>query len=349
MFFAVAQGRHEFYVWGGQNFAGTPTYFGDGARYNWDTNTWTMLPVAPLTARSLGVGVWTGQEFFVWGGRGSTNAFSDGALYNPTTNTWRTVATAGGVPSARSGYHGYWTGSEVLVFGGEDTGTIRADGGLYNPATNTWRGIPGRPAVRTREASVWNGTEFVIWGGTSDCSGGDNSGHALAPGGAWTSIQSSNRPSSRWFTPMVFCTRAAWQTAWIPGTREMFVWGGVRGGTSYAFDGRRYRRSSDSWINVAAAPAAVSGGAFLPVLVGAGSRVIGWSPVSWSGISNVPANVVFVYDASTDTWTTSTPAGAPTPVTSGAAFGWTGVELIVWGGRTGTATVSNVGGRLVTP
>jgi hypothetical protein len=73
-----------------------------------------------------------------------------------------------------------------------------------------------------------------------------------------------------------------------------------------------------------------------------GSRILGWSEATAAA---TPINVVYTYDPVANTWTQSVPAGAPPAVFEGAAFGWTGNELIVWGGRTSASAFSNQGGR----
>ncbi len=348
MYHAIAPNRHELLVWGGVTVGAITV--SDGARYNWDTNTWTTMAASPLAARAYGRGVWTGTEFFVWGGDdGFGNRFDDGALYNPATNTWRSTVSSGR-PSTRAGFHAYWTGTEVLIYGGQDGGTIRQSGGLYNPSTNAWRSIPVRGTSAVRDASMWTGSQLVVWGGSgTTCAGAVGTGSAYVPGGAWASINGTGAPPARWFATNPYCPYEAWQTVAMGATREMFVWGGQTGPMTYTNTGARYQRIADSWRSIAAPPAAVAGGAELPILVWTGTLVLGWSPsVMITGLS-VPQNVVFTYDPAADAWSASTPAGAPPVIADGAAFGWSGTELIVWGGRNGLGASSAQGGRLSPP
>jgi hypothetical protein len=48
-------------------------------------------------------------------------------------------------------------------------------------------------------------------------------------------------------------------------------------------------------------------------------------------------------------WTVLSSTGGPAAVLEGAAYGWTGTELIVWGGRTSATppAVTHTGGRYV--
>ncbi len=306
-----------------------------------------MAP-SPLSARAYGRGVWTGTEFFVWGGDDG-GRFDDGALYNPATNTWRDVATDGR-PSARAGFHAYWIGAEVLVYGGEDGGTIRQSGGLFNPATDTWRAVPTRPTAALHDASIWTGSQLVVWGGSgSGCAGAIGTGSAFVPGGAWSSISMSGAPSGRWFTTIPNCPAEAWQTVAMGATQEMFVWGGHTGPTTYSNTGARYQRIANAWRSIAAPPAGIVGGAELPMVVWTGTVVLGWSPSVMVAAVSVPQNVVFTYDPAADVWSASTPVGAPQVIADGAASGWSGTEFIVWGGRTALGVSSGQGGRLAPP
>jgi hypothetical protein len=72
-------------VMGGAGASSTP-FFTDGGIYNSTPNTWTSVTGWPSGLSHLwGVGVWTGSEFFVWGGRTATGATltSGGERYLP--------------------------------------------------------------------------------------------------------------------------------------------------------------------------------------------------------------------------------------------------------------------------
>jgi hypothetical protein len=116
-------------IWGGDDEI---TYFGDGARYNPTTDTWT--PVSSVGApfpRTGHTAVWTGAEMIVWGGTNGTQVFGDGARYNPASDTWSAL-TSFLAPSARTGHTAVWTGTEMIVWGGTDgDGTALSSGGRY--------------------------------------------------------------------------------------------------------------------------------------------------------------------------------------------------------------------------
>jgi len=83
----------EMIVWGGYATYGTGHPNSDGAMYDPNTDTWTVLPASPLEPRCDHSGTWTGQEFIIFGGMltcGSPQVLADGnaASYDPTTEVW---------------------------------------------------------------------------------------------------------------------------------------------------------------------------------------------------------------------------------------------------------------------
>jgi N-acetylneuraminic acid mutarotase len=165
----------EMIVWGGLNQAGPPnyttTYYGDGARYNPTTDTWSPLSASGAPSpRFEDTAVWTGNEMIIWGGRISTPSnryYNDGARYSPANDTWTAVST-NGAPAARSYHVAVWMGSEMLVWGGYDVlGNFLSDGGRYNPASNTWTPINSDGMTRQASVAFWSGSDMVVWGSGS--------------------------------------------------------------------------------------------------------------------------------------------------------------------------------------
>ncbi len=154
----------EMIVWGG---GGTvpPSYYGDGARYNPTTDTWTAMTSSGAPAGRLNhTAVWTGSEMIVWGGNpGGSPYYNSGGRYNPATDTWRAMSTTG-APAARRVHTAVWTGSEMVVWGGSNASSRFNDGGRYNPATDNWTAMPspGAPAARISHTAVWTGSEMII-------------------------------------------------------------------------------------------------------------------------------------------------------------------------------------------
>ena len=68
-------------------------------------------------------------------------------------------------------------GAELLIWGGEncagsacpfDQAPHLADGAAYNVLNDAWRKLPASPlSAREAAATVWTGSELLIWGGTS--------------------------------------------------------------------------------------------------------------------------------------------------------------------------------------
>jgi len=131
-------------VWGGQQYDGTYTYYGDGARYDPLSDVWTptSLVGAPSGRAFLGH-VWTGTELIVWGGctfnsgGACAGEVATGGRYVPASDTW-TSTTLQSAPSPRSALHmAVWTGNQMIVWGGfsKDTGTFTNTGALYLPGS----------------------------------------------------------------------------------------------------------------------------------------------------------------------------------------------------------------------
>jgi hypothetical protein len=207
-------------IWGG--FGGTDAraeFFGDGARYNPKTKTWTLLPAAgapsPRWGHSL---VWTGHDVLVWGGEGGTSGapLNDGARFEPAANRWSSLPTAG-APSPRT-YHGTaWTGKEMIVWGGQGAGVLYRDGGRFDPATGAWTRLPlaGAPSARESPGAFWTGTGLVVWGGNDAQSQPAWDGARYNP--------TSNTWSALPAAPLA--PRLEASTAW--DGHALFVWGGT--------------------------------------------------------------------------------------------------------------------------
>lgn len=138
-----------------------------GAAYSPATDRWERLPVSPLPGRQETVGVWTGTELVIVGGRNADGkVLADAAAYNPATRAWRRLPA---MPAPRSDAPATWTGTEVLVAGGRgagaDEGGLHGDGVAYNPVTNRWRRLPAMGTGRVWHSAVWTGRHLLVWGG----------------------------------------------------------------------------------------------------------------------------------------------------------------------------------------
>ena len=78
------------------------------------------------------------------------------------------------------------------------------DGSIYNPGSDLWTPIPfsyDAPQARFYQATVWTGSEMILWGGHTDESGTLlNSGARYNPAtGVWVPTTEANAPGKRMF------------------------------------------------------------------------------------------------------------------------------------------------------
>ena len=131
--------------------------------------SWRPLPPAPIPGRLGASAVSTGGNDRL--GRrypkriGTRRPAIGRRCLQPGRAHWRRIATApsgvlgGGGPAAA------WTGSQMVVWVGNSPDGP-AGGALYDLRRNTWRRLPKGPlGVREQYASVWTGSELLIFGG----------------------------------------------------------------------------------------------------------------------------------------------------------------------------------------
>lgn len=337
-------------VWGGYGvFVGDHT--NSGGQYSPSSDTWTPTSTAPgvPSPRGGNAVAWTGQEMLVWGGEinghgSDPPAVGTGGRYDPLTDAWQPISTGSGAPTERTVGSYVWTGTEMIVWGGSSLysdlnsgGTPLRSGGRYNPSSDSWRPMSiGQPVPEGREdhTAIWTGTEMIIWGGfnTNAAEGlfrashyGDGYGYDPAID-TWRRLSDSGAPVPR------RNHSAVWS-----GT-EMIVWGGQSGYNEKRAlgDGARYRPATGTWAATSSLGA--------PVLranhraVWTGSQMIVWGGFRWLSDSGCPAplNSGGRYDPALDRWfATSTGAGTP-QARGNHTLVWTGSEMIVWGGRSGS-------------
>ncbi len=369
----------EMIIWGGNS---SSAIFGDGARYNPSSDSWTPTSPAGLEARRLHTAVWTGSEMIVWGGCidfQCSISRETGSRYNPASDSW--TATAQIVGNNRSRHAAVWTGTEMLVAGGCRGGEcqIRVTNIIrYDPAANAWRDaqavpiatprqphravwtgaemlvwgvdaqlfdtsvyrfnpamnrwvrsvVAGAPDARFDASAVWSGTELIIWGGDVQGLGLTRTGGRYNPmTDSWTATSITNAPSARSYH------EAVWTGA------EMIVWGGGNGGASLPTSGGRYNPANDTWtpMSTAGAPS----GRLFHTVVWTGQEMIVWGGSDATASSNFATGGR--YNPSTNTWTATSTANAPSARNSHTAV-WTGSEMIVWGG-TANGAIFNSGAR----
>jgi hypothetical protein len=162
---ASAWTGEELLIWGGFDggFREVP-YFDDGAAFDSLTETWRMLPAAPIGARTP-FSVWTGRELIVWGSADRFARLRDGAAYDPITNSWRTIADG---PIDITDGSASWSGQEMIVFGAALDGNNHSDtptavGAAYDPDSDTWRELPPSELSPQAHTAQWVGDELIAW------------------------------------------------------------------------------------------------------------------------------------------------------------------------------------------
>ncbi|MFA4986023.1 MAG: hypothetical protein WC712_05520 [Candidatus Brocadiia bacterium] len=259
--------------------------------------------------------VWTGTQYFVWGGRGATSILSSGGLYSPWDDSWEPVSNTN-APTPRTDFSTVWCSDRVIVWGGQGSGTYLDTGSMYFPASDTWADITtvSAPEGRKNCAAVWTGAVFLVWGGYGD-TGYLNDGAFFNPStGAWTAISSTNAPSARQLPAF----------GWTGS--ELVIWGGSDSGGALN-SGGIWNWTTNSWrtMTVTGAPNARED-AFSTYSLSRGFIV-------WGGKSaDLPASDGGIYDPGTDTWS-AIPAGidAPGPYND-RSVAYTGKYLFAWGG-----------------
>jgi N-acetylneuraminic acid mutarotase len=319
----------EMIIWGGcsmRNDACVIAPVGNGGgRYNPLTDTWTATKLTAPAGRVSHTAIWTGSEMIVWGGETDSGVTATGARYNPSTDTW--TATKPVSPSmARLEHSAVWTGSNMIVWGGASAalfGTYFNDGAIYSPATNTWRkvSVTGAPAARYQHGAAWTGARMIVWGGARN-STFDTTGGVYNPRtNTWTAVSTVNAPPGK----------VDFGTVWTGS--QMLVWGGQdpRGG--------RYSLTTNTWTPISEANAPSSRDGHTAVWTGAEMIVWGGVDITGNGGTNTGAR----YNLATDSWT-ALPVPNQLIGRRGHTAIWTGTQMIVWGGQSGTTAFKD-GGR----
>ncbi len=302
----------EMIIWGGSipNASTGETAQADGAAYNPRTNTWRVLPQAPIGGRAYASAVWTGTELIVWGGNGSGGVLGDGGAYNPTTNTWRPIADAPIAPAMKSAT--VWTGREMIVVGGLNGGP---DTAAYDPTADRWHKLPNAPSGITPPypQAVWAGTEaiFLLNGGTRPSPGSPAAPNVLV----------AYDPASRQWTTLATVDSAG-SFGWLVWTGQKLL---ALAGTPNQ-DGMFDLRTR-SWSRDITPPPLRGAAANGPVWSGS-------EAIFWGG-----GDVGLAYEPATSSWRTYN-AGGLRPRVDGAIV-WADGVLIGWGGFVNNADGSS--------
>lgn len=326
-------------VWGGVDFHGDPTHFGDGAAFDPRTGQWRSIAPAPIAARTSHSAVWTGTEMIVWGGlvdTACTVGDVSGAAYDPGADTWRVIATPTLQP--RIFQHAVWTGTRLVVLGGLPTAASRDESNAcppppqpidtrvaaaYDPTTDTWEML-SRPPWQPKDivaTAEWDGERVLVWGGMQYDSGPDISPW-LGAGYSYdlASDQWADLPAAP-LTP-----RDRFSTVWTGA--ELIVVGGQDDSGSRD-DAAAYDPTAQRWRVLANAPVVST------------SAMTVWTGEELVLLGGCCADTAVVsYDPIADEWRSlpDVPISDCAPIDFCATYGpdpiWTGTAAIVWGGMT---------------
>ena len=282
--------------------------------------TWANATAASApSSRVDASGVWTGEEWLIWGGRGpGQTPLASGSGYTPATDAWVGLLAAD-APEARSAHSAVWTGSEMLVWGGFGKSPLNT-GARFSRARLSWEPMAtqGAPSPRHQHGAAWTGRSMAVFGGQS-------TEGLLGDGGLYDPVQDqwSSLPTQQAPTP-----RAGATVLWTGD--GLLVWGGETGQTGDA-TGAILRFGPDG---------SPTGWETLPVLpgfVGRTAHVSAWDGqrlVVWGGrsASRQLLSDGAILDVAAGSWTWMSEAGAPT-ARQWASAAWTGDELLVLGGQ----------------
>lgn len=307
---------------------------------------WRMLPASPIKDGNFAKGVWTGNEFVVWGTAGLT----DGAAYDPATDNWRPLPDGPRGPGESMA--AFWTGDVVIAWhGGQQAAPREPDGGIYDPATNSWTPIsPGPLDSYYGQGVAWTGSELLVlsrdmraaaYDPTTD-TWRDLPSPPLPPGGVeadWTGTEwlvlgfgtdpdaaaelaAFDPESGTWSqladSPMTEQNLGR-EAIWI---RDTWLW---LGWESLAYD-----RAADQWKTIDTGGCPISSG----TSVWTGSVVIGSSGA---------------FNPETGACSQLPPGPYDVLVSEDQAVAWTGTELLLWGGSSGTGDTTTTDGARFTP
>lgn len=192
---------------------------------------------------------------------------------------------------------------------------------------------PSSMLGRQRHSAVWTGAKMIVWGGYNST----------------TSSTATDYQSDGAIYDLATDTWKLLPTSPLSGRREhvavwtgtsMIVWGGNSNGT-YKTDGASYDPSTNTWTPIATAP-----------ITGRTLAAVAWSAATgemlvWGGCGSSTCGTVYAdgaaYKPSTNTWT-KLPA-APIVARGDMAYGLIGGELVVTGGRDGSADGFTDGAR----
>ena len=166
----------------------TETY-SDAAAYDPQTNSWRSLASGPEAANSCctaAIAMWRGDSMFVWYADPFGGPYF--AIYDPGADRWveYTDKPDLGHYSGRAATAS--TGSRFIFWGGaqgEGANSAWLDGAIFDSASGTWQRLaPSGLDARSAVTGVWTGSQFIVWGGSSQRDGEEGREYYAAADGA---------------------------------------------------------------------------------------------------------------------------------------------------------------------
>ena len=243
----TGNGSNKVIVYGGTDASGINTYK-DGAIYDPLDNSWSPLPINPMTSkRSAPFGYWDGTRAVFFGGLNGANMVAAGDRFD--LKMW-SVSTNMGDPGPL-GYSAIAVDGPAMFLQGGVIGTTRQDKVYtYTSSTDRWASLSKGPSVRTGAFGAWDGTHFVVWGGQDD-NGLRNDGKTLS-GTVWNDMSASDVLSAR----RIGFRRSGWAFQVEPGVIAMLGGQTSISGSSggLASDGATYAIASEEWTAIPSWP-----------------------------------------------------------------------------------------------
>jgi hypothetical protein len=323
----IAMGASLF-IWGGLEAGGV--FAEDGAIYNSDNDSWTMLPAsgAPSARAYAAIAVTASGGIIVWGGSRLTTAFNDGAVYANGAWTKMPDPPTGFAARERAASVFASDTNEMIIWGGDDPQNPRTffnDGAAYNATTNTWRPLkqPSTISARSDASALYSGgSAMVVFGGLC----GDS-----VVCGDFAIYRPSNDTWYGPYTPAV-TPRAYPAAVEIGSTANVLFFGGGNGAVEFD-DGIDITPHDQSSVPIAS-PGDVLNPAARQQMA---SWINGNVMYVWGG-NNLTSDFGngAAYDAVAKTWTPMSAVNAPSARSFPAAQ-FTGSKAIVWGGQAGVS------------
>ncbi len=213
------------------------------------------------------------------------------------------------------------------------------EGPAVPPGDGAWRALAPAPIeTRWTPATVWTGTEMLVWGGRARYLTGplDEAVEGYQGAGGYYPLIAGQQVSDgaaydpetdswRTLAPSPLAPEPGWGLLDVWTGSEWLVW-------SYdVADGMAYEPSSDTWRLLAPRPPVSqgAGGGWVPIAVWTGTEALFWGGFDHCAGADC-VGVGLGFDPATDEWRPLAPAPIGHRQFHGGA--WTGDELVVWGG-----------------